>query len=131
MRSVLLLSIFSLCCAEAQEGMAYFEQTVRPILRANCLACHSDKSLTSGLSLETRESILKGGNRGPSVQLQKLGDSILVQAVKQTGDLKMPPGRKLKPEQIATLEKWVAMGMPMPVAKSKRPGSDYWAFQAP
>ena len=132
MRSVLLLSIIPLCCAEAQEGTAYFEQTVRPILSANCLACHSEKSQTSGLSLESRESILKGGNRGASVQLQNLGESTLIQAVKQTGNLKMPPGRKLKPEQIAALEKWVASGIPMPiVAKSKRPGADYWAFRAP
>jgi hypothetical protein len=132
-RVVLVLSVFTLCSAKAQDGVAFFEQNVRPILRTNCLACHSDKTLTSGLSLETRESILKGGNRGPGIQTDKLSDSILVQAVKQAGDLKMPPGRKLKPEQIAVLEKWVGMGAPMPAAsaKSKRPGSDFWSFQGP
>src|SRR6266852_3573532 len=39
------------------------------ILRTNCLACHSDKTLTSGLSLETRESIVRGGNRGADPKL--------------------------------------------------------------
>ncbi len=133
MRSVLLLSIVSLCSLEAQEGTTFFEQTIRPILSANCLACHSEKSQTSGLSLETRESVLKGGNRGATVEPGNLDESTLIQAVRQTGKLKMPPGRKLKPEEISALEKWVASGLPMAagVAKSKRPGADYWAFRSP
>ena len=43
---------------------AFFEQIGASGSSANCLACHSEKMLTSGLSLETRESILRGGNRG-------------------------------------------------------------------
>ena len=139
-RTVFVLSLFasvSTCLfmvspAAAQDGDAFFEQSVRPVLRTNCLACHSEKTLTSGLSLETRESILRGGNRGPIVTLDKPGDSVLLQALRQTGDLKMPPGGKLKDEQIAVLEKWIAMGMPMPgaSAKSKRPGSDHSGLPA-
>ncbi len=96
------------------------------ILRTNCLACHSEKNVTSGLSLETKESILKGGNRGPNMGL-------LLDAIRQTGDLKMPPGRKLNDQQVATVEKWIATGMPMPEAlqKTKRPGADHWAYQPP
>ncbi len=105
---------------------AFFESTIQPILRTNCLACHSEKAMNSGLSLETRESLLKGGNRGA-------GTHIILEAVQQTGALKMPPGRKLKDEQVAALEKWLAAGAPYPTAllKSKRPGADHWAFQAP
>ncbi|MBL8213653.1 MAG: hypothetical protein JNK87_23240, partial [Bryobacterales bacterium] len=68
---------------------AFFESTIQPILRTNCLACHSEKAMNSGLSLETRESLLKGGNRGA-------GTHIVLDAIKQSGSLKMPPGRKLK-----------------------------------
>ncbi|MGH9674762.1 MAG: PSD1 and planctomycete cytochrome C domain-containing protein, partial [Bryobacteraceae bacterium] len=96
------------------------------ILRTNCWACHSEKNSTSGLSLQTRESILKGGNRGAS-------PSIVLEAIRQTGDVKMPPGAKLAPQKIAALEKWVADGVPMPenLLKSQRPGADHWAFKAP
>ena len=132
----ILLALFSAALAPlaAQEGVAYFEQNVRPILKARCLGCHSEKMLSSGLSLETRESILRGANRGPVVLLEAAHqrDSNLLKAIRHEGDVKMPPGPKLKDEQIAVLEKWVAMGVPMPkTVASKRPGSDHWAYQAP
>ena len=114
--------------------VAFYESTVRPVLRNNCLACHSDKSLTSGLSLETRESILRGGNRGPVINKEKPAASLLVEAIRQTGDApKMPPGKKLTEEQAAAIEKWIAADLPMPEAllKTKRRGADHWAYQAP
>jgi mono/diheme cytochrome c family protein len=133
-RTALVLFLFGVLPAMAQQdGVAYFDQSVSPILRTNCIACHSEKNLTSGLSLETRESILRGGNRGAVVEIDKPGSSVLLQAMRHTGDLKMPPGRRLKDEQIAVIEKWVSMGLPVPesLAKSKRPGADHWAYQAP
>jgi hypothetical protein len=87
MRRALLLVLVPVLPLVAQEGVQFFEQSVRPVLRANCLACHSDKMLTSGLSLETRESIVRGGNRGDKPE-------ILLDAVRHSGDVKMPPGRK-------------------------------------
>ena len=100
-----------------------FDADVRPVLR-NCLGCHSETLASSGLSLERRESILKGGNRGAHPQL-------IVDAIRQTGDLKMPPGKKLTPEQVAIIKRWVAGGMTMPVSlqQSKRRTSNHWAFQ--
>ncbi|MFN7921080.1 MAG: PSD1 and planctomycete cytochrome C domain-containing protein [Bryobacteraceae bacterium] len=117
--------VCSLSSAMAQtDGAAFYESSVKPILRANCLGCHSDRKLTSGLSLETRDSIKKGGNRGADLQ-------VIIAAVKQTGDLKMPPGKKLTDEQVATLAKWIDMGVPVPadLVKSRRPGANHWAFQ--
>jgi hypothetical protein len=101
-----------------------FETQVRPILRANCWGCHSEANSTSGLSLQTRESILRGGNRGASVD-------IILNAARHVGDLKMPPNKKLTAEQVAVLEQWAAAGLPMPegMVKSKRPGANHWAYQ--
>ena len=126
MRRAWFLMLVPILPLVAQDGVQFFEESVRPVLRANCLGCHSDKMLTSGLSLETRESILRGGNRGARPE-------VLLEAMRHTGELKMPPGRKLKDEQIAAIDKWVGMGMPMPesLSKSKRPGADHWAYKAP
>ena len=108
------------------QQVEHFESTVLPILKANCLACHSDKNPASGLSLQSRDMLLRGGNRGADPK-------VIAEAVKQSGELKMPPGKKLTPEQIASIEKWVGDGLPMPerMLKSKRPGADHWAYQLP
>jgi hypothetical protein len=121
----LALSMLTGVLAAAQgDGVAFYESAIRPILRNNCFACHTDKNLTSGLSLETRESILRGGNRGG-------GPKLIVEALKQTGELKMPPGKVLSADQITAIEKWIDMGLPVPstLEKSKRPGAGHWAFQ--
>lgn len=122
---VKILFIAAAIAAQAQTPDAQlFENEVRPILRANCWGCHSEANTSSGLSLQTRESILRGGNRGAGVE-------ILLNAARHVGDLKMPPGKKLSEAQVAVLEKWVAAGLPMPEAlhKSRRPGMNHWAFQ--
>ena len=80
------------------DGVAHFESTVLPVLRNNCLACHSDKNVTSGLSLQSRDAIVRGGNRGADPK-------VILEAVRQSGELKMPPGKKLKDEQIAAIDR--------------------------
>ena len=102
-----------------------YESEIKPILRTNCVACHSPRTLTSGLSLTTRDALVEGGNRGSALDL-------ILPAVRHQGALKMPPGgKKLSDPQIASLEKWIAAGAPMPtpVITTKRAGEDHWAFQ--
>jgi hypothetical protein len=115
----------------AQEASSLYESKVRPILRTQCAPCHSERNMSSGLSLITRERLLEGGNRGPVLHATHPDQSLLLQVVKQEGALKMPPGRKLSDEQIAVLESWVKDGAPMPtpLMKSTRPGADHWSFQ--
>ena len=117
-----------------QEALHFFEMEVRPLFHANCLACHSHANSTSGLSLESRESILLGGNRGPAIRPGDPEHSRLIQAVMQVGDLKMPPTGKLRTEEIAVLRRWVELGLPwpktVPSPASPSPRSDHWAFQA-
>jgi len=121
---ICLLALLALAASAQTPDAQYFETQVRPILRANCWGCHSEANSTSGLSLQTRESILRGGNRGASVD-------IILNAARHVGDLKMPPNKKLNGDQVAVLEKWAAAGLPMPenLVKSKRQGAGHWAFQ--
>ena len=66
-----------------------------------------------GLRLDSRESILHGGGRGPAIVAGKPKESLLIKAVQQTdASLKMPPGKKLSDAEIATLAQWIAMGAP-------------------
>jgi hypothetical protein len=130
---VAIIFLFALTARPQDSGPAFYEAKVRPVLRANCLACHSDRNPSSGLSLESREAILRGGNRGAAVNLDQPAESIILQAVRKTGELKMPPAGSLTAEQLKILEQWIADGIPAPAmsAKAARPGANHWAFQAP
>ena len=94
----------------------YFEAKVRPILVDHCLKCHGPKKQSSGLRLDSREAVLKGGESGPAVVLEKPDESLLIQAIAHThAELKMPPASKLADPTIAILRQWVALGAPWSV----------------
>src|SRR5262245_42401963 len=117
----------------SREDLVFFEEKVRPLLHSQCLMCHSREKKASGLSLETREGILAGGNRGPAAEPGKPDHSRLLQAIAFTGDLKMPPTGKLKPEEVAVFQRWVEAGLPWPEDQATRThqqtSSTHWSFQ--
>jgi hypothetical protein len=84
------------------------------------------------LALITRDTILSGGNRGPAISPGNPADSLLLRAIEQTGQLKMPPAHKLEPDEIASIRRWIELGAQWreeesPASKPK--GSDWWAFR--
>jgi mono/diheme cytochrome c family protein len=88
----------------------FFEMRIRPVLAKNCYACHTSTHM-GGLELDTREHVLKGGQSGPAIQPGDPDHSLLIQAVRHTHErIKMPPGGKLKDEEIADLAQWVKDG---------------------
>ncbi len=126
-RSILFSLVFApLAAAQAPLAAANDGTEARAVLNT-CLGCHNAKTSMSGLALDSREGILKGGKHGPAV---KPGEStLLLEVVKHTGDIKMPPGGKLKDTQIAVLEKWIADGMPMAAKVAAIP--THWSFLPP
>ena len=89
----------------------FYEKEVRPVLQANCFKCHGggDK-LKGGLRLTDRDSVLKGGDSGPAVLLDKPGNSRLLQAINWKDGLEMPPKGKLPAAAITVLTRWVEAG---------------------
>ncbi len=90
----------------------------------------------SGLRLDSRERMLRGGSRGPAVVPGKPAESLLLAAVKRTDDeLSMPPTEPLAHSEVAMLEDWIAAGALWPStaaqasAASLRPEApDFWSF---
>ncbi len=132
----------SLAAEESQEGIDFFEKKIRPVLVEHCYSCHSEKSrrVRGGLLLDTREALRKGGDTGPSIVPGHPKKSLLVEAMRQEGDLWMPPRKKLPDAVIADFEKWVKMGAPDPRKSSKsltprkkfaitEADRNHWAFQ--
>ena len=122
--------------APSQE--AFFETQVRPLLVNSCQRCHGPKKQESGLRVDSRTALMRGGSAGPALVSGKPADSLLIKAVKHQGELHMPPDKKLKPEQVAILTWWIEMGAPWPretVATVFRSGEVtpeerlFWSFQ--
>ena len=96
--------------AAGQSPPNFFDEHVEPILGRRCVGCHNEELKDGGISFMDRESLLRGGSRGPAIVPGKPESSVLIQAVRQEGELQMPPGAKLSPQDIATLTEWIAHG---------------------
>lgn len=137
-----MIGVPALAQQPTKEQAEFYTSKILPIFAENCYRCHSaeggkDKG---GLTLDTREAIMKGGDTGPSVVVGKPEESLLIKAVAYSDpDLQMPPkGEKLTPEQVKDLQEWVKMGSPVSTdaaaVKSKLSGltdkaRQHWAYQ--
>lgn len=122
------------------EQLDFYKKDVLPILEEHCYKCHGPGKAKGGLTLAGRNAILKGGESGPGVDLENVGESVLLQAVNYEG-FEMPPAGKLPAPQLATLRKWVEIGLPMPagdapaVAETHGPPKvteetkNFWSFR--
>jgi hypothetical protein len=88
----------------------FFDTRVAPILTRRCLGCHNEELKDGGVSFLDRESLIRGGRRGPAIIPGDPEHSVLVQAIRHNGDVKMPPGPKLPSRDIVILTDWVRYG---------------------
>ena len=123
-RSMIIIAvilIFSVSCSKPVS----FNRDINPILVANCLGCHDgsgEGSATSGFSVKTYNSVMKGTKYGPVVVPGSSTSSTLYRMVAHKVDpkIQMPPhhdealakGREdaLTPRQIEFIEKWIDQG---------------------
>jgi hypothetical protein len=109
-------------------GVEFFEAKIRPVLVDNCYSCHSAQAgkKKGGLALDTRAGVLKGGDSGPAVVAGQPDKSLLLAAVVQDGDLKMPPKKKLPAAAVADFRRWIEMGAPDPRERTETAGAIDW-----
>ena len=100
----------------------YFENKVRPILANSCYDCH-DETAKGGLRVDQKAAFFKGGKHGALIVPGDPDKSLLIIAVRQSGDLKMPKGGKLSDAEVASLTQWVKMGAPWPDAVTVTAGN--------
>ena len=85
----------------------------RPVLVEHCYRCHSAeaKKTRGGLALDTREGVFRGGDSGPAIVPGQAAKSLIIERMK-AGE--MPPTeKKVPPDQIAVIERWIAAGAPV------------------
>src|SRR5262245_59101788 len=74
--------------AVSPQAAEFFEKRIRPVLVENCQSCHGPKKQRSGLRLDSRAGLLKGGDNGPVFSPKEPEKSRLLKAVRHDGDLK-------------------------------------------
>ena len=93
-----------------------FENEVLPILRENCLACHSAGEKQGNLVLESPQGMLKGGDTGPVAIPGRGAESLIVQLASHQDGPVMPPedndvaASNLTPTELGILQLWIDQG---------------------
>ncbi len=80
------------------------------IFQSECASCHSDAKRKGGLLINSRESLLKGGDTTAAIIPGKASESYLVETLFPDADSHMPPKKQLDPREIVAIEKWINEG---------------------
>ena len=114
-------------------GTDYFESYVRPVLANQCYACHSAEIPVpqGGLRVDSLEALLTGGNRGPALIPGDPEASLLMAALRHSGEVNMPPAGKLDDAVLEYIETWIRNGAPYPDAAGAEIPADapHWSFE--
>lgn len=120
--------------AEVDAAEVDFERDIFPILEEHCLHCHGEDEQESGLRLDLRPMMLKGGDSGLAAVVPNHPEkSYLIEVINHVDEeMAMPPDEDQIPtEEIALLEQWVKEGAIWPgqMDASIEEKSDHWSFQ--
>jgi hypothetical protein len=127
--------------AKMAASQQLFTRTVGPWLEKNCLECHGGAKVKSDFNLSTRESLLKGGDKGVAVLPGRGENSALVKYICHAEKPYMPPKKPAAPADIvAAVTRWIDLGAAYDkplgaVVKTKKPltvtekDKDYWAYR--
>jgi len=114
LRAAVLLMVPALLAPAVRAGQnadeKFFDKHVAPVLIRRCLPCHDTELNNGGISFRDRQSLLRGGTRGPALVPGKPSESLMIRALKHEGELQMPPGPALPPRESAVLAEWVRRG---------------------
>jgi len=91
-----------------------FRQDIKPIFDASCIKCHGRGRAKGGFQIDTRETLLKGGDSGPALISRKSKESLLIELVSGLNPESVMPkkGSRLTAEQIGLLGAWIDQGVP-------------------
>ncbi|MEO2015395.1 MAG: DUF1553 domain-containing protein [Fuerstiella sp.] len=130
----LLMITLTVSEKQAADAEVDYQTHIAPILESHCIDCHGPDAQESGLRLDRRANLLRGGGSGePAIVPGDSGASHLIQLVLGNDPkLIMPPeDDRLSAEQIGWLKRWIDAGAQMPAELSgaEKLTTDHWSFQ--
>ena len=93
-----------------------FQNEILPMLRSNCVACHSSTKARGDVNLESVKAILESGEDGPIVVPGKSGESVILKAASHQAKPIMPPkknkvgARPLTSKELGLMALWIDQG---------------------
>lgn len=122
---------------------AFFETQAWPIIERECLRCHGTEGTPKGgLRLDSREAMLRGGDRGPALDETRPEQSLILEMISWKSDeYEMPPTGQLPDADLAIITEWIleggtwADGIGADSGDASREekevplGGDWWAWQ--
>ncbi len=89
-----------------------FATEIKPLLEARCLTCHGHGRSKGEFRIDSRETILKGGDTGAAIVEGKSAESYFIELVSGIDpDNVMPKkGTKLTREEVGLLRAWIDQG---------------------
>ncbi|MDA1161993.1 MAG: PSD1 and planctomycete cytochrome C domain-containing protein [Planctomycetota bacterium] len=104
------------------------------MLIEKCFKCHGSEKASSGFRVDSRQSLLKGGELGAAIVPGKPAESLLLDAIDPFNeDLQMPPDDPLPANVVADFRQWIQNGAAWPASVGGVPdsafqGKRHWAF---
>lgn len=111
---VSMITVTLLLAAPSKAKELDFVHDVMPILKTYCGKCHTGEKKEGGLSMNTREQLLAGGEGGKSIAVGHANkSSFLTRLTTDDPFTRMPPeGPRVPADKIAVLERWIETGLP-------------------
>ena len=134
LRTICILNLSMVAATTSIANETDFQRDIAPILEERCWSCHGEDEQESGLRLDQRFRMLRGGDSGLSAVVPgKPKKSYLIEVINHVDkEMAMPPDEdKLPANEIDLLTKWIQEGAIWPgqmeaVAEEK---SGHWSFQ--
>lgn len=118
--STLVLGLGALAgCSGGSDQPVSFQKDVYPILKANCLECHTAPNTegykASGLAMGSYQELMKGTKNGPVIIAGQSLNSSLNRLIEGRpgvdSSIQMPHGKvKLPEDKLTLIRKWVDQG---------------------
>jgi mono/diheme cytochrome c family protein len=91
-----------------------FKSEIKPIFEASCIRCHGRGRSRGGFQIDSRQTLLKGGDTGPAALSGNSAGSYIIELVSGLNSEEVMPkkGKRLTPAEVGVLRAWIDQGVP-------------------
>ena len=86
-----------------------YEKQIRPILESKCFSCHGAEKVKSGLRLDSRQQLLRGGESGKVLVPGDVEASYLFELI-ESGEMPPEGEEALTRKEVAEIRRWIEGG---------------------